>query len=168
MGEAIVSIPLRGIATNGKNSSSVTELLPRTTTSRLQNMCCMFYKSRKEYGTLVVVELLSAADALDYKGVVYALINEETGDYFPIQLPTSIGLSSESVLQRCVRQSFDKAPSAAKSGRKPIIVQVFKHTDRWWSKWVVVPLEIIPAPIMLKCGGNKHFSTKIPQHGHCS
>ena len=35
MGEAVVSIPQRGIVINSKNSLSATELLPRTTTSRL-------------------------------------------------------------------------------------------------------------------------------------
>ena len=29
-------------------------------------------------------EFLSGADALDYRGVIYALVNEDTGDYFHI------------------------------------------------------------------------------------
>ena len=52
MGEAIVSIPQRGIVINGKNPLSATELLPRTSTSRLQNTYSIFYKSWKEFGTL--------------------------------------------------------------------------------------------------------------------
>ena len=84
-------------------------------------------------------ELLSGTDALDYKGVVYALINEETGDCFHIQLPTYIGQSSESVLQRCVR-TFDKAQSAAKSGREPV---AFKST------WLLHMLTSLPTTLSL-------------------
>ena len=110
-------------------------------------------------------ELLSGADALDYRGVIYALVNEDTGDYFHIELPAYIGQSSKSVLQRTVR-TFDKSLSARKSGREPIIVQAFRNTDRWWSKWVIIPLEVIPSPNTSTSAGNKEFFTEISEYGH--
>ena len=85
------------------------------------------------------IELLSGADALDYRGVIYALVNEDTGDYFHIELPAYIGQSSESVLQRTV-MTFDKSLSARKSRWGRIMVKAFRNTDRWWSKWVIIPL----------------------------
>ena len=128
-------------------------------------MCNRFCKLGKRCGTPSPNgnksrELLSGADALDFKGIIYALVNADMGNFFHVELPTYIGQSSESVLQRTVR-TFDKSLSARKGGREPIIVQAFMHTDRWWSKWVIIPLEVIPSPTGTKSASNDDFLQKF-------
>ena len=77
-----------------------------------------------------------------------------------LHYPAYIGQSWESVLQRTVR-TFDKSLAARKSGQEPIIVQAFRNTDRWWSKWVIIPLEVIPSPNNSTSAGNKEFLQKF-------
>ena len=139
----------RSLAKNSYKSTSkhVQQILQ--TRERVWNTLPHVNKSR---------ELLSGADALDYRGVIYAFVNEDIGDYFHIELPAYIGQSSESVLQRTVR-TFDKSLSARKSGREPIIVQAFRNTDKWWSKWVIIPLEVIPSR-------KQRISAGISEYGH--
>ena len=86
---------------------------------------------------------LSGLAGLSQKGVIYALVNEHA--YFGVRTPIYIGQTSQDVMAR-VQRHVDKAFAEKTKGMEMKIVEALRNTDRWWQKWVVIPLEVIPEP----------------------
>ena len=101
--------------------------------------------------------LLSGEAGLYQTGVIYALVNEETN--FSFNLPVYIGQTVGHVVDRTQRH-VDKAQNdkaTTNSGLEPKIIEALRKTERWWTKWIMIPLETIPLPTNAQPGTQKYL-----------
>ena len=40
----------------------------------------------------------------------------------------------------------------ATPGLEPKVMDALKKTERWWTKWIMIPLETVPLPLTLTQG----------------
>ena len=101
--------------------------------------------------------LLTGEAGLYQKGVIYALVNEETN--FHVNLPVYIGQTTGHVVDRTQRH-VDKAQNnqtSSISGLEPKIIESLRNTERWWTKWIMLPLETVPLPTTAQPGTPKYL-----------
>ena len=105
--------------------------------------------------------LLSGEVGLYQKGVIYALVNEETS--FLTNLPVYIGQTTGHVVDRTQRhvdkatQLNQKNSTGASAGLEPKIIEALRRTERWWTKWIMIPLETVPLPTDEPPGTQKYL-----------
>ena len=65
--------------------------------------------------------------------------------FFAVRTPIYVGQTTETVELR-TRRHVDQAYSESGKEFEPKILEALKKTERWWQKWVMIPLEVIPFP----------------------